>query len=123
MMTERSLRGLRLLVVEDEVLVALMIEDMLAELGCVIAGMVASVPKALDIARSAPLEGAVLDINVAGEAIYPVAQILMERGVPFLFTTGYDPSGIDRRFAHAPVVRKPFQVSELKLGLTKLRPA
>jgi len=112
-MATTKLHGLRLLVVEDESLVALMIEDMLEELGCIVAASAASLARALALAHSEKLDGALLDMNLAGQPVYPVAEILTDRRVPFIFATGYDRSTIDRRFAHVPVVHKPFDAREL----------
>lgn len=80
---------LKVLVVEDESIVALDIENMLEEMGCVVVASVPRLVKALNLAESLDFDLAVLDINLAGEVVYPLAFRLAQRGTPFLFTTGY----------------------------------
>lgn len=113
MTVDERLSGLRVLLVEDEAMVAMMLEDMLGDLGCEIVGPAASVARALELAGDAALDGAILDVNVGGEAIYPVAEALTARGVPFVFTTGYGATDIDARFAGAPALQKPFSPPSL----------
>lgn len=84
-----ALEGLRVFVVEDEFAVLLLVEDMLVQLGCAVVASVSRIAPALEIARSGAFDAAVLDINVAGEAIYPVVEILASRNVPIAFSTGY----------------------------------
>lgn len=112
--------GLRVLVVEDEATVAMLIEDMLEELGCEIAASVASLSKAIDIAPVVDVDLAMLDVNVAGEMVFPVALLLQERQIPVLFSTGYGMAGLPAEFSACPVLAKPFSQSELlaKLALT-----
>ena len=83
------LKGKRILVVEDEALIAVMVEDMLTDMGSNVIGPAATIEAALRLARSEELDAAVLDVNVRGERIDPVAEALMARGVPVLFATGY----------------------------------
>ena len=106
---------------EDEVLVALMISEMLNDLGCVVASSAASVREAMEFAQSAALDGAILDLNLGGEPVYPVAEALAAKGVPFVFLTGYGAGGIDRRFADAPTIAKPFHPSALEKALDHFR--
>lgn len=117
MTAEDGLSGLRLLLVEDEAMVAMMLEDMLDDFGCAVVGPAASVKAALELAGREGLDGAILDVNVGGEPIYPVAEALAARGVPFVFTTGYGAADIDRRFADAPAVQKPFSAGALREAL------
>ncbi|HEY0834592.1 MAG TPA: response regulator [Azospirillum sp.] len=114
-----GLSGLRVLLVEDEAMVAMMLEDMLGDFGCEIVGPAASVAAALDLAAREGIDGAILDVNVGGETIYPVAEALSARGVPFVFTTGYGAADIDRRFADAPAVQKPFSMGALRDALAR----
>jgi DNA-binding NtrC family response regulator len=110
------LKGKRILVVEDEALIAVMVEDMLAEMGSVVVGPAATIEKALALARSETLDGAVLDVNVRGERIDPVADVLAARGVPMLFATGYG----EVRLANgetATVIDKPYTQEKLARGL------
>ncbi|MGK9052027.1 response regulator [Neorhizobium petrolearium] len=112
--------GIKVLVVEDESFVALMIEDMLEDLGCQIVASLARLKEACDIASTAELDVAVLDINLGGERSFPVAHILQERGVPFMFSTGYGKNGVPAELSDAPVLSKPFSGKELEetLALT-----
>jgi CheY-like chemotaxis protein len=124
MASEHDLAGLRLLVVEDEAMVAMMVEDMLADLGCTVVEVAGTVAKGLALASSedAALDGALLDINVGGEKVFPVAEALAARRVPFVFATGYGAAGLEARFAGVPVLAKPFQRTALERALTTLLP-
>ena len=115
-----SLRGLRLLVVEDEALIAMMLEDMLADLGCIVADVAGTLDTGLARAADAALsvDGAILDVNLGGECVYPVAERLASRGVPFVFCTGYGLSGLTPDFAHVPTLAKPYQTRDLESLLT-----
>ncbi len=108
-----SLRGLRILVVEDEMVVAMLLEDMLADLGCEVVGPASRVEEALRLAGSQAVDGAVLDVNVAGAEVYPVAEALAQRGIPFVFATGYGTVGLRDDYRGAPTVQKPFRQDEL----------
>ena len=105
----------RVLLVEDEGLVALLIEDLLIDLGCEVVGSCGSIRAALEWleqAATAP-DGALLDVNLGGELVYPVAEVLAARGIPFAFATGY---GVlpDSRFMGVPVLAKPMNPAKLK---------
>jgi CheY-like chemotaxis protein len=115
--------GLRLLVVEDEAMVAMLIEDMLTELGCVIIDIAPSVSKAVRLVddKGEMLDGAILDVNLGGEKVFPVADALALRGVPFLFATGYGPAGLSERYPGVTTLTKPFRVSALEQALGALR--
>jgi CheY-like chemotaxis protein len=113
------LSGLRLLVVEDEAMVAMMLEDMLSDLGCVVAGSAGNITRGLAFAEDDDfaLDAAVLDINLGGEKVFPVAERLVIRGVPFVFATGYGRDGVTEAFARAPVLSKPFDHRALEAAL------
>jgi CheY-like chemotaxis protein len=118
-MTEtKDWNGLRVLVVEDEAMVSMLVEDMLLDLGCEIVGPAARIPAALDLASNADIDAAVLDVNVAGQAIWPVADALSARGVPIVFTTGYGESGLQGAYVNHDVVQKPFQIDDLVRALS-----
>lgn len=104
------LSGLRFLVVDDELMVAMYVEDMLMDLGCAAVECAGTVEKGLAIAgrRESGLDCAILDVNVAGQRCTPIADALAARGVPFIFATGYGRSGVDMRYADRPVLTKPF---------------
>ncbi len=106
---------LRLLVVEDEALVAMLIEDQLLELGFEVVGPAATVGQALTLCKKEQIDGALLDVNLGGdERSYPVADELDALGIPYVFVTGYGQAGIPERHAGKAVLRKPFALSELK---------
>jgi len=111
-----ELEGVRVLVVEDEYLVAALIEQILESAGCIVMGPVARVPEALDAVDHDDYDAAVLDVNLAGERINPVADALSERDVPFMFVTGYGASALPREYAERPHIGKPFRIAEL-LGM------
>jgi len=112
-MAERELAGLRVLVVEDEGPVAMLIEDMLEDLGCVLAGSAARVGEALELVAAGGFDFALLDMNLAGERIDPVAEALSSRGVPFAFASGYGRLGAPERMRRRPMLQKPFRSSDL----------
>lgn len=110
------LKGKRILVVEDEALIAVMVEDMLSEMGSIVVGPAATIEQALALARAEEIDGAVLDVNVRGERIDPVADALAERGVPMLFATGYGEVRLASGAA-TTVIDKPYTQEKLARGL------
>ena len=106
-----ALQGVKVLVVEDEYLVAALMEDILESAGCVVAGPIPRLAQALDAANSEACDAAVLDVNLAGERIYPVADILSRRNIPFVFVTGY--GVLPGEYANRPRLCKPFKVADL----------
>jgi len=121
------LKGLRLLVVEDEALVAMMIETMLDDIGCIVVEVAGTVSRGLALVADEALavDGAILDVNLGGEKVYPVAEALRARDVPFIFSTGYGIDGIAAEFAHVPALAKPYQQAALEVMLASVlaRPA
>jgi DNA-binding response OmpR family regulator len=111
----------RVLIVEDEPLIGMMLEEALNDIGCEIVAVTHNVRTAMAYASEADLDVAVLDVNLNGQASYPVAAILSNRSVPFLFVTGYGPENIDWPYRSAPVLEKPVTASELKETLERLR--
>lgn len=105
---------LKVLVVEDEMTIAFMIEDMLVDLGHEVVGISMRLPDALRAAEDANIDLAILDVNLDGFRSFPVAEVLMRRGIPFAFATGYGRSGIDAPFKDRPVLAKPFLQADLK---------
>src|SRR3954452_11198898 len=101
-----DMNGLRVLVVEDEAAISLLLEDMLLDFGCEVVGPAARLATALQLAKDEPLDVAILDVNVAGEAIYPVVAELAERNIPFVFSTGYGSAGISDAYRGRPVLQK-----------------
>jgi CheY-like chemotaxis protein len=109
-----GLYGLRVLLVEDEAATAMMIEDMLAELGCIVVDVASTVGQALEqVQAGAAIDAAILDVNIDGEKVYPVADALLEREVPFVFSTGYDSADIVERYPHSQIIAKPYQPETL----------
>jgi CheY-like chemotaxis protein len=115
---------MQVLVVEDELLLALMLEDMLADFGCVVAGPAETVAKALSlIAATADIDAAILDVHIGGEMIFPVADALRDRHVPFVFSTGFGPSDLATRYPDTPLLAKPYPPEALAATLARLRGA
>jgi CheY-like chemotaxis protein len=108
-----NLAGARVLVVEDEMLVSLLIEDILTDSKCIIVGPYDRVPAALEAARTLPLDAAVLDVNLAGTKIYPVAEMLSARGIPFLLLSGYGSGAVPAEHTSWQVCAKPFRAEQL----------
>jgi two-component sensor histidine kinase/CheY-like chemotaxis protein len=104
----------RVLVVEDEALVAMMIKETLAEFGFHVLGPLSTASEALVAAQDGKVDAAVLDINLGDDLVYAVAEILLARGVPFVFVTGYDADSVDSRFADIPVLQKPIERESLR---------
>jgi CheY-like chemotaxis protein len=111
--------GLRVLLVEDEILVAMLLEDMLAELGHTIIGPVARLDKAIEMARSEALDLAILDVNLNGKEAYPVAEALDMRGIPLVFATGYGTGGLRPPYRNRPTLSKPFLRRDLVQALAQ----
>jgi len=113
-----DLQGVRVLVIEDEGSVALMIEDMLEELGCEIVASVARLADAHKIAATTEADLAVLDVNLEGQPVFPVAKILRQRRIPFVFSTGYGAGGLPGEFTGCPVLGKPYSMEDLQQTIT-----
>jgi CheY-like chemotaxis protein len=109
-----ALLGLEILLVEDEAIVAAMLEDMLAEFGCILAGTAVTVSEALAAVQAATeIDAAILDVNLGGEKVFPVADILVSRGVPIVFSTAYDPADLPERYPRARIIQKPYRPEAL----------
>jgi CheY-like chemotaxis protein len=108
------------LIVEDEIIVALFMEDMLAELGYEVAGVVCHVDEALARSHQPDFAMAVLDVHLNGKEVFPFADRLAEIGMPFVFATGYGARGIPQRFQDRPILAKPFVPDDLKRALEQI---
>src|SRR6266852_1632765 len=106
--------GNRVLLVEDEILVAMMMRDILTELGFSVIGPFSRVAEAMVAAVHDDIDAGIIDINLGGEFIYPVADVLVARRIPFVFVTGYGVESIDGRFGSVPVIKKPVQRQALE---------
>jgi CheY-like chemotaxis protein len=106
-------KGTRVLVVEDELMIRMLLEDMLDELGYTVAAQAARIEEALDAARNGAFDVAILDVNLNGQTIVPVAEALDARGMPFVFATGYGDIGLPEAFRNRPMLKKPFQMDGL----------
>jgi CheY-like chemotaxis protein len=114
---ELPLSARRILVVEDETMIAMMVEDFLVDLGWDVIGLAGSLDRALVMARDADIDAAVLDVNLHGDDSFAAADILSERKIPFVFATGYGANGIADRFRDVPTVTKPFHRDDLEHAL------
>lgn len=112
-----DLAGVRVLVVEDEGLVALMVEEMLEELGCELAASVGNVLQAEEAVRSGVIDIALLDINLAGETTFGFARELIRRPIPFVFSTGYGNAGLPLDLQDRLVLTKPFTPGDLRRAI------
>ena len=107
----------RLLLVEDEPLVGIFMQSVLDEMGFVVAEVCRTLPDGLAAAQRGSFDGAILDMNLNGVSVYPLADLLASQGVPFLFATGYSGEAVDKRFAAIPLVQKPIEESALTRAL------
>jgi CheY-like chemotaxis protein len=116
-----SVKGLRIFVVEDEAMIRMMVVDMLEELGHTIAAEAGHLDKAIEFARSADFDLAILDVNLSGKMITPVAELIKARGVPLIFATGYGAAGVPEAFKGCPALQKPFEFKALELAINSIR--
>jgi CheY-like chemotaxis protein len=114
---EPAIKAKRILVVEDELMIRMLLEDMLTELGYTITVAATRLDEALDAARNADFDIAILDVNINGEPISPVADALAARRMPFVFATGYGEQGLPDIYRDRPTLKKPFQLDSLKIVL------
>ena len=105
--------GKRVLVVEDELMICMLLQDMLADLGHTLAGEAGRIEDAVALAKQGEFDIAILDVNLNGQPISPVVEVLLERGVPFVFATGYGQRGVPEPYRGSPTLQKPFQADAL----------
>lgn len=116
------LAGRRILVVEDEVLVSMLVEDILLDFGCVIVGPAAKLEDAVALAQSETIDIGLLDVNLGRTLVFPVADVLSQRGIPFVFVSGYGESALQPPHQDRPVLEKPFSpetIGDVLAGLLK----
>ena len=102
------------MIVEDDVLLAMVLEELLTALGHEVIGRATRVEAAIELARNSDIDFAVLDINLAGRKSFPVADILRQRGIPFAFATGYGSEGLMDGYRDLPALRKPYAQTDLE---------
>ena len=103
-------------------MIRMLLQDMLADLGCKLAGEAGRIEEALTLAKQSEFDVAILDVNLNGQPISPVVDVLIERGVPFVFATGYGQRGVPEPYRGAPTLQKPFQVDALARAIDAVVP-
>jgi len=111
---EKDLKGCRVLIVEDDVRISMLMQESLMEMGCVVAGTAMLFDDAFELAASQPFDVALLDISLNGELSYPVAEALLERNQKFVFVTGHVMETLPAPFQGTPVLHKPFGLRDLQ---------
>jgi len=107
----------RVLVVEDELMIRMLLQDMLDDLGHTLAGEAGRIDEAMALAKQAEFDVAILDVNLNGEPISPVVEVLVQRRLPFVFATGYGQHGVPEQYRRTPTLQKPFQAEALEQAL------
>jgi CheY-like chemotaxis protein len=118
-LSKPELSNRKVLVVEDEMMIAMLIEDMLDEFGCKLVGPATTVPRAPDLIGKEQVEVAVLDLNLDGHDTYAIADALQQKNVPFIFATGYGSTGLRQEYGNRPILQKPFQARDLENALAE----
>ena len=113
-----GLEGVRVLIIEDDSLVAMSVGDMLSDVGCSVVANAGNLTQAFEMVGAGGFDIALLDVNLRGEDVFPVADVLSEKGIPFAFASGYGRAGLPEEFRTRPVVSKPFQIEELSAVLS-----
>jgi CheY-like chemotaxis protein len=112
-MSATGLSGRSVFLVEDEVMIRMMVADMLEELGYRVAAEAGDINEAMRLAQATEFDIAILDVNVNGKVISPVADVIKAKGCPFIFATGYGSSGLPEQYRDRPALQKPFQLETL----------
>lgn len=112
-----TLSGVRVLVVEDEMMVSMLLEDMLSHIGCTPVGPATRMERALKLVEHAGFDVAILDVNLNGRESYPIADALAARAIPFVFASGYNAGRLRERYRNIPSLQKPFRQQELERTL------
>jgi CheY-like chemotaxis protein len=115
-----DLQGVRVLLVEDQMIVAMHIEDMLQAAGCTVVGPVGTLQAAIAMAREEPLDVAILDVNLDGDKVYPAAEELLSRGIPFILATGFGELALPEKWRYRPRLSKPFLREQLEQLLSSV---
>jgi CheY-like chemotaxis protein len=112
----------RILVVEDELMIRMLLQDMLADLGHTLAGEAGGIEEAMTLAKQSEFDLAILDVNLNGQPISPVVEVLVARGLPFVFATGYGQRGVPEPYRATPTLQKPFQADALAKAIEAAAP-
>jgi len=104
-------------------MIRMLLQDMLADLGHSVAGEAGRIDEAVELAKEGEFDIAILDVNLNGQPISPVVEILIERGVPFVFATGYGQRGVPEPYRKTPTLQKPFQLDALAQAIETAAPA
>lgn len=113
----------RVFLVEDEPSLMYVLEQSIKSLGYAVGEKAENLPKALERAQSDVFDVAMLDVNLHGQESFPVAEVLMERGIPFVFTTGFGAGTLPERFQRTPVLEKPFRLKDIRRAISELHSA
>ena len=117
MSSEANTAAKRVLIVEDELMIRMLLEGMLTDLGHTVAAEAGSIEEAMALAKDADFDIAVLDVNLNGQPITPVVEVLVQRGLPFVFASGYGQRGVPEPYRSSPTLQKPFQVDALEQAI------
>jgi CheY-like chemotaxis protein len=115
-----SAKGLKVFVVEDEPMISMLVADMLEDLGCQMVAEAGDIETATKLALSQDFDLAILDVNVKGQTVFAVAELIQARGLPFIFATGYGAEALPARFRDQPVLQKPFEIDALAKAIEGL---
>ena len=115
-----GLTGANILVIEDETLITMLLEDILDELGCKVSGSAATLRQAQDLASTSNANAAILDVNLGGDPVFPVAEQLVARNIPIVFASGYGASGLPDKWQGYPTLPKPFLPGQVETVLRQL---
>jgi DNA-binding response OmpR family regulator len=113
-----SIAGANVLVVEDEMLITMLLEDILDELGCKVAGSAVNLRQAQELADGTDADAAILDVNLGGDPVFPIAERLAERNIPIIFASGYGASGLPDKWQSYPTLPKPFTADQVHTALS-----
>jgi DNA-binding response OmpR family regulator len=113
-------KGLRVFLVEDEAMIRMMMVDMLEELGHVLAAEAGQIDQALELSQSAEFDLAILDVNVRGKLITPVAELIRAREIPIIFATGYGSESLPEEFRDFPALQKPYRLETLAAAIDEM---
>lgn len=117
LVAQRSIAGRSIFIIEDESIVAMLIEDILDDLGCEVAGVASRMTEAVEKISSTSFDVAIVDVNLNGDMTYPLAELLQEKGTPFVFATGYGTATLPNALNGVPLISKPFDRCDLEQAL------